>query len=142
MSGRDVIAGLRYGVEGMRVGGLRRLTISPPLRVRRGWRAGTDPAQRRSRLRGRATRRASVRGVAKTPPPKVDGGRVRNSITNKRMVSVSKCLAKHLRHAPHELGLKLQPGGWVPVDDQLAAAENNGSPISYDELVERVETND
>ncbi len=31
LSGRDVIAGLRYGVEGMRVGGLRRLTISPHL---------------------------------------------------------------------------------------------------------------
>ncbi|MGO8902589.1 MAG: FKBP-type peptidyl-prolyl cis-trans isomerase [Isosphaeraceae bacterium] len=26
-----MIAGLRYGVEGMRVGGLRRLTISPHL---------------------------------------------------------------------------------------------------------------
>ncbi len=31
MSGRDVITGLRYGVEGMRVGGLNRLTISPHL---------------------------------------------------------------------------------------------------------------
>jgi FKBP-type peptidyl-prolyl cis-trans isomerase len=28
---RDVIAGLSYGVEGMRVGGLRRLRISPHL---------------------------------------------------------------------------------------------------------------
>ena len=34
MSGRDVIAGLWYGVEGMRVGGLRRLTISPHLAYR------------------------------------------------------------------------------------------------------------
>ena len=31
MSRRDVIAGLRYGIEGMRVGGLRRLTVSPHL---------------------------------------------------------------------------------------------------------------
>ena len=31
LSGRVVIAGLRYGVEGMRVGGLRRLTVSPHL---------------------------------------------------------------------------------------------------------------
>ena len=51
-------------------------------------------------------------------------------------------LAKYLRHAPHELGLELQPGGSVPVDDLVAAAEKNGFPISYDELVECVETND
>jgi FKBP-type peptidyl-prolyl cis-trans isomerase len=30
MSGRDVIAGLRYGLEAMRVGGLRRLDDQPP----------------------------------------------------------------------------------------------------------------
>ena len=58
------------------------------------------------------------------------------------MVSVSKYLAKHLRHVPHELGLRLQPGGWVPVDDLLAAAGMHGFPISYDELVDCVETND
>src|SRR3954463_16137746 len=59
-----------------------------------------------------------------------------------RLVRVSKFLAKSLRHAPHELGLMLQPGGWVPVDDLLAAAQQHGFPISYDELVECVETND
>jgi putative RNA 2'-phosphotransferase len=59
-----------------------------------------------------------------------------------RAVKISKYLAKYLRHAPHVLGLTLQPGGWVPVDDLLAAAEKNGFPISYDELVECVETND
>jgi putative RNA 2'-phosphotransferase len=61
---------------------------------------------------------------------------------DKRLVTVSKYLAKHLRHAPHELGLELQPGGWVPVDDLLAAAEKDGFPITYDVLVECVETND
>jgi putative RNA 2'-phosphotransferase len=61
---------------------------------------------------------------------------------DKRLITVSKYLAKYLRHAPHELGLTLQPGGWVPVDDLLAAAKCNGFPISYDELVECVETND
>jgi putative RNA 2'-phosphotransferase len=61
---------------------------------------------------------------------------------DKRLITVSKYLAKYLRHAPHELGLTLQPGGWVPVDDLLAAAERNGFPITYDELVECVETND
>ena len=61
---------------------------------------------------------------------------------DKRLITVSKYLAKYLRHAPHELGLTLQPGGWVPVDDLLAAADGHGFPITYDELVECVETND
>ena len=47
---------------------------------------------------------------------------------DKRLITVSKYLAKYLRHAPHELGLTLQPGGWVPVDDLLAAAEGTASP--------------
>ena len=59
-----------------------------------------------------------------------------------RLTRVSKYLAKYLRHAPGELGLTLQPGGWVPVDDLLSAAGRQGFPISYDELVECVETND
>src|SRR6516164_1502150 len=59
-----------------------------------------------------------------------------------RLIRLSKYLAKYLRHAPHELGLALQPGGWVPVDDLLAAARKHGFPISYDDLVECVETND
>src|SRR6516165_617781 len=61
---------------------------------------------------------------------------------DRRLITVSKYLAKYLRHAPAELGLTLQPGGWVPVDDLLAAAEAHGFPITYDELVECVETND
>src|SRR3954453_14440234 len=59
-----------------------------------------------------------------------------------RLVRLSKYLARHLRHVPHELGLTLQPGGWVPVDDLLTAAQKHGFPIPYDELVECVETND
>lgn len=61
---------------------------------------------------------------------------------DRRLVTVSKFLAKHLRHAPDALGLALQPGGWVPVDDLLAASKRIGFPISYDELIECVETND
>ena len=61
---------------------------------------------------------------------------------DKRLIRVSKYLAKYLRHAPHELGLELQPGGWVLVDDLLTAAEKHGFPISYDELVDCLETND
>jgi putative RNA 2'-phosphotransferase len=61
---------------------------------------------------------------------------------NDRLIRISKYLAKYLRHSPQEIGLTLGSGGWVPVDDLLAAAEKNGFSITYDELVECVETND
>jgi putative RNA 2'-phosphotransferase len=61
---------------------------------------------------------------------------------DRKLVTVSKFLAKHLRHAPDALGLTLQPGGWVSVDDLLAASERAGFTITYDELIEYVETND
>jgi putative RNA 2'-phosphotransferase len=61
---------------------------------------------------------------------------------DRRSTTVSRYLSKHLRHAPHELGLTLQPGGWVPVDDLLAATRRAGFPIDYDELVEVVEASD
>jgi putative RNA 2'-phosphotransferase len=66
----------------------------------------------------------------------------RENDMDRSMVTVSKFLAKHLRHAPEALGLTLQPGGWVPVDDLLAASERAGFTIAYDELIECVETND
>jgi putative RNA 2'-phosphotransferase len=61
---------------------------------------------------------------------------------NRRLVTVSKFLAKHLRHAPEALGLTLQPGSWVSMDDLLGASERAGFAISYDELIACVETND
>lgn len=61
---------------------------------------------------------------------------------NHRLVTVSKFLSRHLRHAPQDLGLTLRAGGWVPVDDLLAASARAGFPIGYDELLECVETND
>jgi putative RNA 2'-phosphotransferase len=51
-------------------------------------------------------------------------------------------LSKYLRHRPEELGLKLAPGGWVPVDELLAAATRRGFPISRTELDEIVARND
>jgi putative RNA 2'-phosphotransferase len=36
-----------------------------------------------------------------------------------RQTKLSKYLSYHLRHAPQELGLTLQPGGWVNIDDLL-----------------------
>jgi putative RNA 2'-phosphotransferase len=61
---------------------------------------------------------------------------------DRNLVTISKFLAKHLCHDPAALGLTLQPGGWVSVDDLLAASERAGFTITYDELIECVETND
>jgi putative RNA 2'-phosphotransferase len=61
---------------------------------------------------------------------------------DRRLVTVSKFLSKHLRHAPEALGLTLQPGSWVSVDELLAASAQSGFAISYEELIECVETND
>jgi putative RNA 2'-phosphotransferase len=59
-----------------------------------------------------------------------------------RLVHLSKFLSLHLRHRPQRLGLVLEPGGWVPVHDLLAAAARAGLPITRAELDEVVARND
>ena len=60
----------------------------------------------------------------------------------KSLVKISKYLSKHLRHQPERLGLQMEAGGWVNVEDLLAACRRNNFPISLDELTEVVERND
>lgn len=59
-------------------------------------------------------------------------------MNDKRRVTVSKYLSKHLRHAPQAIGLTLEPGGWVAVSDLLAATLRHGFPVLRDELEEVV----
>lgn len=59
-----------------------------------------------------------------------------------RLVRVSKYLSKHLRHQPQRLGLRLQPGGWVPVTELMAACAAHGFPISEAELAAVIAGND
>jgi putative RNA 2'-phosphotransferase len=59
-----------------------------------------------------------------------------------RRTKVSKYLSKHLRHQPRRLGLTLEPGGWVGVDALLAACQRQCFPLTREELVEVVATND
>lgn len=54
--------------------------------------------------------------------------------SDRRAVRVSKFLARHLRHRPGELGLELQPGGWVDVAELLEACRRSGFPIAPAEL--------
>src|SRR5262245_13914693 len=47
----------------------------------------------------------------------------------KRFVHISKYLSKHLRHQPERLGLRLEAGGWVSVEDLLAACAAHRLPL-------------
>ncbi|HEY9596079.1 MAG TPA: RNA 2'-phosphotransferase [Cyanophyceae cyanobacterium] len=61
---------------------------------------------------------------------------------NSRLVKISKYLSKHLRHQPDRIGLQLAPGGWVAVDELLAACKQHDFPITRLELNEVVSNND
>ncbi|KAA9378531.1 RNA 2'-phosphotransferase [Microbispora cellulosiformans] len=60
----------------------------------------------------------------------------------RRLVRVSKYLAKHLRHEPERIGIELDAHGWVAVDTLLTAAAAHGFPISRAELEQVVADND
>lgn len=59
-----------------------------------------------------------------------------------RVVRVSKFLAMHLRHRPERIGITLDKGGWVGVDELIAACAHNGFPVSREELEYVVTAND
>ncbi|WP_375436136.1 RNA 2'-phosphotransferase [uncultured Hymenobacter sp.] len=59
-----------------------------------------------------------------------------------RATRLSKFLSLHLRHRPEALGLTLAAGGWVGVEDLLAAAARHGQLISRAELGEVVTGSD
>ncbi|PPK67589.1 RNA 2'-phosphotransferase [Actinokineospora auranticolor] len=56
---------------------------------------------------------------------------------DKKIISLSKRLAKVLRHDPGSVGVTLDPAGWVPVDDLLAALARHGTRMDR-ALLERV----
>ncbi|MEV4097355.1 RNA 2'-phosphotransferase [Streptosporangium saharense] len=60
----------------------------------------------------------------------------------RRMVRISKYLAKHLRHQPERIGITLDDGGWVEVGTLLTAAAAHGFPFSPAELERVVADND
>ncbi|HEY0985344.1 RNA 2'-phosphotransferase [Schlesneria sp.] len=61
---------------------------------------------------------------------------------SKRIVTVSKFMSKYLRHEPEGLGLNLEPGGWVLIEELLAGAERIGFRMTRDELFQVVAEND
>jgi len=58
---------------------------------------------------------------------------------NNRLVKISKYLSKHRRHSPDRIGLELQPGGWVSVEELLVACKKHKFHIFENELKEVVE---
>ena len=54
----------------------------------------------------------------------------------------SKFLSLILRHKPEEVGITLDPAGWVRIDVLLRAMRRAGYRMSRDELDALVETND
>ena len=63
-------------------------------------------------------------------------------MNNSRLIKISKYLSKHLRHQPEQIGIKLAPGGWVSVDELLAACKKHSFQIHLTELQEVVAKND
>ncbi|MBO3750658.1 RNA 2'-phosphotransferase [Streptosporangiaceae bacterium NEAU-GS5] len=61
---------------------------------------------------------------------------------DRRLVRISKYLAKHLRHDPGRIGITLDAEGWVNVPVLLKAAAEHGFPITEAELEQVVADND
>ena len=60
----------------------------------------------------------------------------------RKMIIISKYLSYVLRHAPESIGLHLEKGGWVSVDELLCASVKHGNPISKNDLKEVVKKNE
>jgi putative RNA 2'-phosphotransferase len=63
-------------------------------------------------------------------------------MTEKRLVKISKYLSRHLRHDPDRLGITLDAGGWVRVDDLLQACATRSFSLTREELEEVVVRSD
>lgn len=63
-------------------------------------------------------------------------------MNHKERKRISKYLSLHLRHQPERLGLQLEPGGWVSVEELLDCCSTHGFVITREQLEAVVETND
>lgn len=59
-----------------------------------------------------------------------------------RDVQLSKFLSLVLRHKPQEIGISLDPAGWVEVDELLRACTGRGMPLTRERLNAIVADND
>jgi putative RNA 2'-phosphotransferase len=63
-------------------------------------------------------------------------------MTDKEIVRTSKFLSLILRHEPERVGLTLDSGGWVSVEELLGAVNRNGIALSREQLEHIVVTSD
>lgn len=61
-----------------------------------------------------------------------------NVSMNKRLTKISKFLSFVLRHHPESIGMKLDPGGWLDVDELIKNANANGRSITLAQVHEIV----
>lgn len=61
---------------------------------------------------------------------------------NKRLTKISKYLSFILKHHPEAIGMKLDAGGWLNVDELVKNATANGKSITVDQVREVVASND
>jgi putative RNA 2'-phosphotransferase len=59
-----------------------------------------------------------------------------------RFVKISKFLSLVLRHQPERIDLKLDPAGWISVEELLEACRSHGFTVTIDELETVVAEND
>ncbi len=57
---------------------------------------------------------------------------------NKRLTKISKYLSFILRHNPDAIGMKLDPDGWLNVEELIKNANENGKSITLAQLHEVV----
>ena len=72
----------------------------------------------------------------------VNNKSVGHFVSYDRVTQISKFLCKFLRHSPEKLGITLDSGGWVDIDDLLLACSNYGFPITLEEIEQTVELDD
>jgi putative RNA 2'-phosphotransferase len=63
-------------------------------------------------------------------------------MSDQQTTKLSKFLSLVLRHDPAKIGITLDEGGWVAVDDLLAALAKHRTPITLDQLKLVVDTSD
>jgi putative RNA 2'-phosphotransferase len=61
---------------------------------------------------------------------------------NKRLTKISKYLTFVLRHEPQSIGMKLDPDGWLDIDELIKNANASGKSITKEQLHQVVAEND
>lgn len=61
---------------------------------------------------------------------------------NKRLTKISKFLSFVLRHEPQSIGMKLESGGWLNIDELIKNANANGKSITLAQVHEVIASGD